>query len=159
MLVKSLDVVQFVKLLSVARTQKMVKILCFGCFQNRFFFWIYRWFSCRCRVSLNSSSSPKGISKGSSTEYQFYLQDKMVKLPKNSFLKVSFMLLTNNKKIEQKKKVWKLPKSIKAISWVLSAPKSWSKYTTLGYDSIKYLLIITSVTYSKMSLNFDWENI
>ena len=38
---------------------------------------IYRRFSCRCPVSLNSRC-PKGISKDSLTEYQFYLQDKSI---------------------------------------------------------------------------------
>ena len=38
---------------------------------------IYRRFSWRCRVSLNSRC-PKGINKGSLTEYQFYLQDKSI---------------------------------------------------------------------------------
>ena len=36
-------------------------------------FHIYRWFSCRYCVSLNSSG-PKGIRKGSLMEYQFYNQ-------------------------------------------------------------------------------------
>ena len=131
------SVVYFDQLLSAARTQKLVELLFFSCFQpylfiSNLFQWFHAWKhkkTCSCLLLKAGWQSKAGR-----------LPERV---PQNfrliffTFLKffVSFWLI-----LVFFINLWKrLKKSSSTRFWVRAAPKSWLKYTTSNYIYFPFL--------------------